>query len=80
MKDFPQPQFYEDWREWGGALISALAEQTTPPLIQVSKDRLPDPALNFLRILYVHDATGGPVVAYSNKTQWLRLTDDTLID
>ena len=49
-------------------------------LKQYSKSSLPDATAGSARLIYVYDATGGPIVAYSDGGSWRRVRDDTVID
>ena len=49
-------------------------------LKQYSKSSLPDASAGSARLIYVHDATGGPVVAYSHAGSWRRMRDDSVIN
>ena len=48
-------------------------------LKQYSKSALPSTAASG-RIIYVHDATGGAVIAYCDGSSWKRVSDDTVIN
>jgi len=34
---------------------------------------------DFSSLIYVYDATGGATIAFSNGTNWLRLSDNTVV-
>lgn len=40
---------------------------------------LPDPEVYINHIIYVIDETGGPILAFSDGTDWLRVTDRVIV-
>jgi len=74
-----------DGTNWNTAFVldkndGAPKFQQPLELKQYSKSSLPDASAGSARLIYVHDATGGPVVAYSDGGSWRRVRDDTVID
>ena len=74
-----------DGSAWNTALVlggaDGVARFAQPlELKQYSKSALPDASAGSARLIYVHDATGGPVVAYSDGGSWRRMRDDSVID
>jgi hypothetical protein len=74
-----------DGSTWHTALVlggaDGIARFRQPlELKQTSKSSLPDASAGSARLIYVHDATGGPVVAYSDGGSWRRVRDDTVIN
>lgn len=74
------------WRSWFSELRERLGE--TPFQIQgYAVAALPNAAdwgsvsANdpFSSLIFVYDESGGPVMAYSNGTNWLRVTDGAIV-
>ena len=75
----------DDGASWHTAFILDSADGTPRfhqplELKQYSRSSLPDATAGSARLIYVHDATGGPVVAYSDGGSWRRVRDDSVID
>lgn len=58
--------------------IEVRAAQTVLPAY--FKAQLPAASGNGGLMIYVHDATGGGVPAFSDNTSWRRVTDRTVVD
>lgn len=66
--------------EWDRQLGRALEAISGPlPLRSYTLATLPDAGKYTEHVIYVSDATGGPVPVYSNGTNWLRFSDDTTV-
>lgn len=77
----PNVEMYSHWDDWARALTKHIKAQSSDVrLLEVSKDRLPPAAPNRAVLLYITDATGGAVPAYSDGTNWRRVTDGTIVD
>jgi hypothetical protein len=86
----PNPAGYPAWQNWALAVTRVLtpfitkAESTfyrqgqIPQVATFAVANLPsatDPA----RIIYVSDETGGAVLAFSDGTNWRRVTDRSVV-
>lgn len=77
----PSPDMHVAWRDWARALVSALGRRravmaTVLPLHTVAE--LPSAAVAG-SLIYVSDETGGAVVAFSDGTDWRRVTDRAVV-
>lgn len=80
----PQPEAYKDWNEWGQALVDTLTverdlESGTALVLAsygvASVPRASRPGV----VLYIPDESGGAVPAFSDGTNWRRVTDRAII-
>lgn len=81
--NWPSVDMYLDWKGWAAALMQKLAfqDEVAPgQLTSFSKDKLPSAEKFHTMLIYVNDATGGAVPAYSDGTDWRRVTDGTIIN
>jgi hypothetical protein len=89
LNPVPSPVLNMDdyrWRTWFSELRSRTGEG--PLLVQgYSVASLPaaedwgsiDPDDPFSSMIFIYDEAGGPVMAYSNGTNWLRVTDGGIV-
>ncbi len=83
MNRLPRPGVFEDWASWGSRLVGVLEstfDRNPGDLDEFTLAWLPDTRKHRTRLIYVSDATGGAVPAYSDGTNWRRVTDGTVID
>lgn len=76
MRGVSVPANAPDWAHQLARDVSLIAADRS--LIRVSLTRLP-PATPAGQVIFVTDATGGGVPAYSDGTEWLRFSDDTAV-
>jgi hypothetical protein len=87
----PPPHYNPDvssweWRNWfnearervgeGPLKVQGYAVAGLPPAADWGSTASGN---NFSSIVFVHDETGGPVLAYSDGTDWLRVTDGAVV-
>lgn len=80
-KVFPKPTMFAAWRDWAAKLVSALEEETEeecPCLPPYPVSRLPKATMSGL-LIFVPDEAGGPVPAFSDGTNWRRVTDRAIV-
>lgn len=81
MRLYPDPQGFQRWTDWGRALIETLRrpqEITAVQLPRYSVSALPSAAQDGL-FIYVIDEFGGAVPAFSDGTDWRRVTDRQVV-
>lgn len=86
----PQPTNFADWRLWAVQLVRVLIPFMTetqatyfrqgqiPKLASYTVATVPS-ATEPGRMIYVSDETGGAVVAFSDGTNWRRVTDRAVV-
>jgi hypothetical protein len=82
----PSPEMHPEWRQWASALVSALSrwalaltQQATVQLPRYNKAVLPSAVENVGALIYVRDEAGGAVPAFSDGTNWRRVTDRAVV-
>lgn len=84
MKIFlPSARLCKDWKAWAEQLVQVLeaeqeAEFSLRPVPAYSKGGLP-PAAQPGCIIYVPDETGGATLAFSDGSDWRRVTDRAVV-
>lgn len=74
----PSPTMFEEWKDWAVRLVQFLQHQPqTRMLPTYSVSKLPAADASWL--IYVPDEAGGAVVAFSDGTNWRRLTDRAIV-
>ena len=84
---FPSVDIFIDWREWGRAISARLgpivSRAELPPepvaLVAFSKTALPAAGKHKQILIYVTDEAGGAVPAFSDGTNWRRVTDRAIV-
>ena len=78
----PSPDMFHSWEDWGRALLRVL-EEKEPVLGAVD---LPPYGVNNLpkanqpgQLIYVTDDVGGAVPAFSDGSEWRRVTDRAIV-
>lgn len=66
----------KDWQKWA-ELVARLAEPVTLPTYTVAT--LPAASSWTAGMIYVSDETGGAVPAFSDGTNWRRVTDRAVV-
>lgn len=86
----PEPRNYPDWRAWALQLVRVIIPFMTetrtvyfrqgkiPQFASYTVATLPDASAPG-RMIYVSDETGGAVVAFSDGTNWRRVTDRAVV-
>ena len=69
------------WRRWFGTLHQVITDARIPASTVAN---LPDPAergniTTFTSLIYVTNEAGGPVLAFSDGTNWRRVTDRAIV-
>lgn len=77
----PSPELHSDWKSWASALVQSLDNSTVEEveLPAFAKAKLPPPARAKWRMVYVTDEAGGGVPAFSDGTDWRRVTDRAVV-
>lgn len=81
----PQSDDFTDWKNWFYSIYRRLGSGTGPlPIKGYSVNGLPDATSwgdtsSFSSIIYVYDETGGAVLAFSDGTDWRRVTDRAVV-
>lgn len=85
MKNLPKPEFFDKngkgWKEWGKELISRLEkteQNKAPQLPSFPVASLPSAADKGV-LIFVPNESGGATVAYSDGTDWRRVTDGAIV-
>lgn len=74
----PSPTAYSDWKRWAEALYKHFATQRPTGRLPIhTVSNLPPPTAAGL--IYVSDETGGAVPAFSDGTNWRRVTDRAVV-
>ncbi len=68
-KALPSAMDGRQWDRWNREQVMTLS------LISYTVAELPDPALHPRELVYVSNEAGGAVVAFSDATNWRRVTD-----
>lgn len=68
------------WNDWFTRIYFLLRNTLPWQLPSFSVSDLPNASSYVGHMLYVPDATGGAVLAFSDGVNWLRSTDRTIID
>lgn len=75
----PLPQMYNEWKTWATALVKFLmAEKIDVGLKNFSVSALPS-ATPAGQMIFVSDEAGGAVVAFSDGSDWRRVTDRNVV-
>lgn len=80
----PQSDNFLDWKEWFVAIYNRLGKNGPFPVRGYSVSGLPDATeygdtSSFSTLIYVYDETGGAVLAFSDGTNWRRVTDRAVV-
>jgi len=75
-------EFNYVWITWLGRIFERISGPFKIPGYSVSN--LPDATVSgdtstFSSLIYIYDETGGPVVAFSDGTNWRRVTDRAIV-
>ncbi len=80
---FPQPEMYKDWKQWGAQITQTLTGLFTNPearpLNAYVIARLPSAAASKWQMVIVLDETDGEIPAWSDGTNWRRVTDRAVV-
>jgi hypothetical protein len=71
-----------EWDAFFSALLNAVNAVSQNALVApkaYTVATVPSAADNAGRVIFVSDESGGPVIAYSNGTNWLRVYDAAII-
>jgi len=71
-------RFVEAWYRFFLQVRDTLSGQTPPQVPVVTVARLPNAAPSG-RLVVVSDEVGGPTLAYSYNSQWLRVSDGAVV-
>lgn len=76
----PVPQLYQDWKKWASALVQQLSlrQPQSVVLTEFLVANLPNVSPGG-QIIFVPDEAGGPVMAYSDGTDWRRVSDGAVV-
>ncbi len=81
---FPSPEMFEDWRPWARAMMEALDSKFGPDeievlqLVRIPVANLPSKGQDGL-LVFVPDEDGGAVPAFSDGSDWRRVTDRAVV-
>lgn len=84
----PQPEMYDfgkfgvGIKRWAEALTAALSRSESQGVLQLTAyavARLPNPATAKWCLVIVKDEVGGEVPAWSDGTDWRRVTDRAIV-
>ncbi len=82
----PAPELFVNWVEWANALSAQLGPHAKrisgeqPTTLQAfQKTELPSATRFKQCLIYVTDETGGAVPAFSDGTNWRRVTDRAVV-
>lgn len=78
---YPKPNQFGEWKQWASRLVQSLEKrQALKPLqlVEFSVSNLPSAAQAGIMI-YVLDESGGAVPAFSDGTDWRRVTDRAVV-
>lgn len=85
MSLLPRPEQFGDWKDWASRLVSRLAslvEKADANVIRLPEytvATLPDVGLGRSCLITVSNEVGGYVVAFSDGTNWRRVTDRAVV-
>lgn len=77
----PKPGLYKTWQEWALALIKNLSARKPTADIQLpiyTVTTLPSAAQSG-QFIYVSDEAGGAIPAFSDGTDWRRVSDRAVV-
>lgn len=78
-KLLPGPTLFSDWKAWASAFLQAFTPGEEEKALRVfSKTALP-PAVQEGGLIFVPDEAGGAIVAFSDGTNWRRVTDRAVV-
>lgn len=77
----PRPELYAVWTEWAARLVQALSQTEIGPVPLAAhvKTKLPSAAKAKYHMILVTDEVGGAVPAFSDGTNWRRVTDRAVV-
>jgi len=81
MSIYPIPSFYTTWEAYAEALISVLDAEEELPVLQLPSytvAQVPSAQTKSM-LIYVLDEVGGEVPAFSDGTNWRRVTDRAIV-
>ena len=78
---FPDPGLYKGWVEWANMLVAVLRQATTQSSVTLPSYKVADvpAALQAGQMIYVTNEAGGAVPAFSDGTNWRRVTDRVVV-
>ena len=77
----PDPLLYGTWKEWANMLVAVLRQSLAQTSVTLPSYKVADvpAALQAGQLIYVTNETGGAVPAFSDGTDWRRVTDRTVV-
>lgn len=74
------------WKNWFNKIYARIGNQAFG-LNGIPKAKLPnaadwcsnDPSMTYSALVYVYDEAGGPTLAFSDGTHWLRVQDRAIV-
>lgn len=77
----PRPEMFAEWKDWATRLVQALGQPQAAPisLPAFSKTKLPSAKEGKFHMILVSDEVGGSIPAFSDGTNWRRVTDRAIV-